>query len=242
MRIVFSRKGFDTSAGGKASPIIDGRPVSLPIPERPPSPTTYANLGLGELVERVTRGRIAANANCHDDPLFDGGYCWLGQCDIAQRHLSRNDVGPGDVFLFFGLFREPATGECHHRIFGYMRIACCGELSTVRQSPAWREPTRKHPHMTGKSRKHDTIYFGPGHTARSASSALRLTRPDGPLNVWTVPSWLRAHGLTYHARPQRWISETELDSAKRGQEFVTKVGDDSKAQQWLDATIAEIER
>jgi hypothetical protein len=242
MRIVFSRKGFDTSAGGKASPIVEGRPVSLPIPERSPSPTTYADLGIGDLVEQVTGGRIAANANCHDDPLFDGGHCWLGQCDIAQRHLARNAVGPGDVFLFFGLFCEPETGERHHRIFGHMRIACCGELSAVRQSSAWREPTRTHPHMTGKPRKHDTIYFGAGQTARRASSALRLTRPGDPLNVWTVPRWLRAHGLTYHARPQRWIGEAELDTAKRGQEFVTEVGDDADARQWLEAVIAEIEK
>ena len=34
MKIILSRKGFDSSAGGYASPILDGkRLISLPIPE-----------------------------------------------------------------------------------------------------------------------------------------------------------------------------------------------------------------
>jgi hypothetical protein len=241
MRIVFSRKGFDSSAGGKPSPILDGRPLSLPIPERPPSPTTYAELGLGEIVEQVTRGRIARDANCHDDPMFGDGYCWLGQCDIAQRHLARNGVGPGDAFLFFGLFRDPETGERHHRIFGHMRIANCSEVAGVRRSAGWREPPRPHPHLSGKPRKHDMLYFGPGNAARRASPALQLTRSGGPLNTWIVPPWLQAHGLSYHTRPSRWLSETGLDSAKRGQEFVTDVGDDPQALRWLEAIVTEIE-
>ena len=46
MRIVFSRKGFDSAAGGGVSPIIAGQPVSLPIPSGGWSSTTYADLGL----------------------------------------------------------------------------------------------------------------------------------------------------------------------------------------------------
>jgi phage pi2 protein 07 len=32
-RIVLSRKGFDSATGGCASPILDGKLISLPIPE-----------------------------------------------------------------------------------------------------------------------------------------------------------------------------------------------------------------
>ena len=30
----------------------------------------------------------------------------LGQAGIAQSHLNQQDIGSGDVFLFFGLYRQ----------------------------------------------------------------------------------------------------------------------------------------
>ena len=51
MRVILSRKGFDSGAGGVPSPIIDGRPVSMPIPQE--------DLGVGDVVERITRGRLS---------------------------------------------------------------------------------------------------------------------------------------------------------------------------------------
>ena len=44
-RIILSRKGFDSSAGGVASPIFkDGSIFSIPIPQKSPSPTKYKDL------------------------------------------------------------------------------------------------------------------------------------------------------------------------------------------------------
>ncbi len=38
-RVILSRKGVDSAAGGRPSPILpDGRLFSLPIPQRPPRP------------------------------------------------------------------------------------------------------------------------------------------------------------------------------------------------------------
>ena len=71
MKIIFSRKGFDSSAGGVLSPIIDERPISLPIPTKHRSKTTYADLGLSEIVETATKGRITGTSLCHHDPMFD---------------------------------------------------------------------------------------------------------------------------------------------------------------------------
>lgn len=241
MKIVFSRKGFDSSAGGCPSPIIDGRPAFLPIPEPAPSPTTYEALGLGEIVEQATRGRITGDATCHDDPMFADGHCWFGQAGSAQGHLRNNHVGTGDVFLFFGLFSEPATRERHHRIFGYMKVECCDPPDEVRLHPGWREPPRAHPHLSARDRTANTVYFGPGKIASSASPTLRLTRSGGPLNRWTVPPWLGKAGLTYHSGPERWIGRTELDSARRGQEFVSDVGDAPEPLKWLGNIIAAIE-
>ena len=70
---------------------------------------------------------------------------------------------------------------------------------------------------------------------------MRLTRAGGPLNRWRVPRWLRAHGLTYHDRPERWTAPDELDSARRGQEFVCDIGEAPEPRQWLERIMAEIE-
>lgn len=241
MRIIFSRKGFDSTAGGCPSPIVDGRPISLPIPKGRKADTTYAQLGLDTIVEQATRGRIAGSSPCHDDPLFAQGHCWFGQCDAAQGHLRKNGVGPGDAFLFFGLFADAATGERHHRIFGHMQVICCGSPDDLQVLSAWREPPRPHPHLSGAWPPNNTVYFGRGRTARRASAALRLTCEGGPLNRWFVPPWLRDFGLTYHAKPERWIGDSELDSAKRGQEFICNIGDAPEPRRWLERIVAQIE-
>ncbi|MGH6672610.1 MAG: hypothetical protein ACRECV_11660 [Xanthobacteraceae bacterium] len=56
MKITFSRKGFDSAAGKAPSPIIEGEPISLPIPTRRRSETSYRLLGLGNIVENMTKG------------------------------------------------------------------------------------------------------------------------------------------------------------------------------------------
>jgi hypothetical protein len=70
MRVIFSRKGFDSAAGKVTSPIIEGAPISLPIPTERRSETSYRVAGLGEIVEQTTRGRIRAGDLCHEDPVF----------------------------------------------------------------------------------------------------------------------------------------------------------------------------
>ncbi|MCB2078595.1 MAG: hypothetical protein KDE55_12965 [Novosphingobium sp.] len=241
MRIVFSRKGFDSTAGGAPSPIIDGRPVSLPIPSKRRSDPTFASLGHGKAVRQATRGKLTGSDRCHDDPMFADGHCWFGQCGAAQGHLRKHGVREGDAFLFFGLFADPDTGERHHRLFGHMRVACFGSPDEVRRSPHWREPPRAHPHLSGEWDSNNTLWFGPAATARTVPPSLRLTRPGGPLNLWTVPSWLRELGLSYHGKPERWIGDGLLDSAKRGQEFVCDIGNHAEAAAYLEQLMSDIE-
>ncbi len=134
MRIVFSRKGFDSSAGGGPSPITacaDGkaRPISLSIPDSKGfSRTTYGDLGLGDHAARASRGRLGVGDLCHHDPMFlPDGTCLFGQTGAAQTHLERQGVGVGDVFVFFGLFRAEVQ-EPHprnSRICGWTRSSRC---------------------------------------------------------------------------------------------------------------------
>ncbi len=241
MRIIFSRKGFDSAAGGGASPIVNGRPVSLPIPSGGWSQTSYADLGLGEAVERASRGRVGRGDPCHHDPMFlPDGTCLFGQCGAAQTHLANQGVGPGDVFLFFGLFREEASGEPHHRIFGYLLIEETIDLARCGAGQRGALAALGHPHALGLHAGNDTIYRGEGQMAAKASGTLRLTVPGGPPSLWRRPPWLEPDGLSYHRRADRWLADGRLRSVARGQEFVAPVGDREEPRHWLDGVLAQI--
>jgi Nucleotide modification associated domain 3 len=236
--IIFSRKGFDTGSGGAASPIIDSRPVSLPIPTSRRSATTYDNLGLGEIVEQITRGKIDRKHLCHEDPMFINGECLFGQCGAAQSHLRNMGVGVGDVFLFFGLFAEENTGERHHRIFGFLKVEeivfpVTNDLGLL---------DRPHPHTLGEWNNNNTVYRGKGMVANGADEALRLTQPNGPLTHWIVPTWLEAAGLSFHRKSERWFDNNRLAIVSRGQEFVTDISDNLIARDWLEETLRTIQR
>ena len=238
MRIVFSRKGFDSSAGGGPSPIVDGRPVSLPIPAGRASRTRYGDLGLGAHAARASKGRLGADDLCHHDPMFtEDGECLFGQCGAAQTHLERQGVRVGDVFVFFGLFAEETTGEPHHRIFGYLRV---GETIPLADGAPDDLVARAHPHALALHARNDCVWRGEGCTAQRASAALRLTVPGGPPTLWQRPAWLRPGGLSYHDRADRWLSGGRLRSVARGQEFVADIGRRTAPRAWLDAVIAEI--
>ncbi|MCD4677330.1 MAG: hypothetical protein K8S18_15255 [Desulfobacula sp.] len=126
MKIIFSRKGFDSESGGKPSPILDGvTPWSLPIPSRNKiklqnglkrpqyGDITIKGINLGDLVENLTNNKIPRTMETHLDPDLDRGSLkrdknWrpiFGQSGRAESILRKYDVGAGDIFLFFGTFK-----------------------------------------------------------------------------------------------------------------------------------------
>ena len=171
MRLILSRKGFDSSAGGVASPILDdGTMFSLPIPSVH-SPIRYRDITLGgqplaRVVPALTRGALTASSGAHLDPdvvpqaLGRRGTGWrglFGQAGTAQVILARAGVGPGDLFLFFGWFRR--TEEHHgtlryvkgapdvHVLWGWMQIDHVLDVATrAAKVPRW---ARYHPHVAG---------------------------------------------------------------------------------------------
>ena len=240
--MIFSRKGFDSAAGKAPSPIIEGEPISLPIPTERRSETSYRLAGLGKIVEHMTKGRISADDLCHEDPVFLNGRWAFGQAGAAQSHLERNGVGVGDVFLFFGLFASRDGRDRHHRIFGYLEVDEVRRLgSRPFKSDNPKGFLRQHPHTIGEWTDNNTLYLGSGAKARSAHPCLRLTTPGALVSVWSVPPWLKAAGLTYHSNPVRWPSDKELHAASRGQEFVSNIGDQAAPREWLRALQATIE-
>lgn len=122
-KVILSRKGFDSSAGGKASPVffegtrdLAGTLLSLPIPDGD-ARDSYADLeydGMG--YDQVVSSLKAKNktAKCHVDPDIREGTRreqprdWkpaFGQTGKAQKQLCNAGVMKGDLFLFFGWFR-----------------------------------------------------------------------------------------------------------------------------------------
>jgi hypothetical protein len=246
MRIIFSRKGFDSTSGGAPSPIIDGVPYSLPIPTgKYPSVSNYGKLGLEDILAKVRTKSMAAD-HCHEDPMFWDNRCAFGQTSAAQTHLWNNGVGVGDVFLFFGLFSELGGNDRHHRIFGYLNVEKVQRIGSMPRGDEVEGARRKHPHTIAKWKTdekwpcNNTIYLGRGMKAKKAHKALRLTKSGGPPSHWAVPPWLRETLLTCHAR-SRWLDESTLRSVSPGQEFVTDIRDEPEPKEWLERVLAFIE-
>ena len=123
MKIVLSRKGFDSKTGRTPSPIFppDWKILSLPIP----APTTYsvsskrfrdvmwAGCSLEPLVECLSDD-VRGEQWCHLDPDLraealprqPGWRAAFGQVDGSQTYLANQGVGRDDLFLFFGSFRR----------------------------------------------------------------------------------------------------------------------------------------
>ncbi len=181
MKIVLSRKGFDSSSGGHPSPILpDGKMLSLPIRGDwetftysdivAPGGKTYA-----EILEDLGVGAKMGRKLVHLDPdLVTGArkrhQDWLpafGQARAAQSHLENQGVSRGDLFLFFGWFRHTEQvdsklrfhGDANgfHAIYGYLEIGEIFCASGGAQLPNW---LNAHSHADAAARKRDnnTIY------------------------------------------------------------------------------------
>jgi hypothetical protein len=178
MKIVLSRKGFDSTSGGCPSPIFpDGTMLSLVIPDSA-SPIQYAEihgnelLSMGEAVSQLAG--IPATHRAHLDPDISeysvprktGWRPIFGQCDAAEGHLRRQGVGKGDLFLFFGLFRRVEKNKGSewkfvrgskpiHMLFGWLQIADRIPVSSWPASEPW---ALYHPHFHGDRRPNNAIY------------------------------------------------------------------------------------
>ena len=107
MKIILSRKGFDSGFGGYPSPIFpDNTFCSLPIP---PSNDSYSlnfsdihinNKNLGDMVCDLSKGKIPTYKGTHLDPDMQKDAVprrsgWLpafGQVRAAQGHLANHSV------------------------------------------------------------------------------------------------------------------------------------------------------
>jgi hypothetical protein len=142
MKVILSRKGFDSKYGGMPSPILPNDTLlSLPIPDAN-SRRTYKELLYNDQTYESIISQLKptfCHTTCHLDP--DIRQCILnipewkpafGQCGIPLRTLNNKDIHEGDLFLFFGWFKqtEEIRGKLNfvrnapnlHIIFGYLQV------------------------------------------------------------------------------------------------------------------------
>lgn len=228
VKIVLSRKGFDSSYGGVPSPVLPGiGPVSLPIPSQAGEPArSYraAGLPLGDLLSHLSRGKHDAGTSVHFDPDLDpGGRSrrpgWrpaFGQVGGAQTHLANHGVGVGDLFLFFGWFRPAERHDdgwrfvpgsaSFHALFGWLQVGAVIELPDrdTTHVPGW---LAEHPHVAHASRfggQSNTIYVAADHLQLGGS---RVGDAGGRFRQWTDELKLSAEG----ANRSIWDVPTWLD-------------------------------
>lgn len=172
MKIILSRKGFDSANGGCPSPILpDGTLLSMPIPSDDNvkyEELCYNNNKYSSLLEQLNpRGTYS---KCHLDPDIRRNNRLInmpnwrpafGQTSSSQGVLTNANVEVGDIFLFFGWFRQIELHDGKYRyvrknpndfyhssdlhvVFGYMQI---GEIVKDSEKIAdyyW------HPHASSK--------------------------------------------------------------------------------------------
>ena len=116
MKVVLSRKGMDSRAGGIPSPILpDGTLLSLPIPNEksgvPYGDLVYKGRTYQQIIQQIhPTFDFQKHPFCHLDPdiygvLKNKHAGWkpaFGQYEIPAKHLDGQGVDVGDVFLFYG--------------------------------------------------------------------------------------------------------------------------------------------
>lgn len=272
MKLILSRKGFDSGAGGCPSPIFpDGTLVSLPIPDKR-SPVRYCDLtwrgrNLGDVVETLTRGRQRRDFRAHLDPDLrsadlrrpPGWRPVLGQTGSAQGHLRRQSVGPGDLFLFFGLFRPVDAdvrwaGSPEHRIWGWLQVGEVVAVDDIRDNPTWAW-ARGHPHFAMQPDPRNTLYVAADRLSlvrgvdgagviEVAGARRRLTAEGASVSTWRLPIGFLPKGrppLTFHRVEDRWRrdgADVLLRAVSKGQEFILDLDLYPDVRSWVRSLLS----
>ncbi len=248
MKIILSRKGFDSANGGMPSPIFpENIIVSLPIPSSH-SPTKISGLNvngydIANVIYDLSSKRLTSEQYVHLDPDIDHNILtnrhknWqgaFGQVGASQKHLSNNYVGKGDLFIYFGWFREV---EQHHQVWQFKKnapdlhviygwllvenvISVYNNTTSILEKYPWLEC---HPHLYNNI--NNTIYIGSktllpeiseNYSGYGIFKSIRdiqiLTdMRQGNRSIWKLPACFYPSeeklALTYHRKKERWTIE-----------------------------------
>ncbi len=177
MKVILSRKGFDSANGGIVSPIMeDGTLLSLPIPSDDKDSfedLVYFNHTYSEILKDLNyKGKLT----CHVDPdlsrdrrknTLDGWCPIFGQINASAIYIKNKvNIKPGDLFLFFGNYHKVkySDGKYHYLkktgdfysdndlqvIWGYMQVGKIISVPEEQRKYSW------HPHSIESRTKEDS--------------------------------------------------------------------------------------
>lgn len=179
MKVILSRKGFDSGYGGYPSIILpNNEMITLPIPSTKEEDYCYSDLKTKEgssiyeimksLNPNIKLGKsfpLTPDVKCHLDPDLcafsverkEGWRGAFGQINAAQKVLENNHVKEGDLFLFFGWFNDVSEENNKYQFKkGQGRHTIFGYLQIDKiiypqkeRIPEW---LKKHPHASSLRR------------------------------------------------------------------------------------------
>ena len=274
-KLILSRKGLDSSSGGYPSPILGEKLLSIPIPQTQKGiPYNRVQTPAKRSVKKLGKELgMMLTSSCHFDPDLtygslkarpDGWKPCFGQHGAALTHLMNHEVGVGDIFLFYGWFRQAEKVDRtwsfvkkspeQHIIYGFLEVGEIIRQPHTHSIPQW---LAYHPHvkLAEVYGNLNTIFIAkdtsslvtglPGagtfdlHAARVLTSSRASTR-----SLWELPDCFfdsQDHCLlSYHQnrKGKRHPSRERwrlVQNVARGQEFVVEQTPSITA--WIQAVM-----
>lgn len=257
LKVILSRKGFDSRYGGCPSPILpDGTLLSLPIPGKNEavkfSDLSYRDKSLFQIItELKPRTKIKEKYTCHLDPdirnygVQPSWKALFGQEGGALTHLENYQVSIHALFLFFGWFRqtEEIGGRLRfvknapdlHVIFGYLQVGRIYDQFNLLPADYYYHP---HGNPERYDAKNNCIYEAADQLDISTKlngfgtfrydNSLLLTKKGLSRSKWDLPDFFRDMAISRHNKHS--FKDGYFDSAKIGQEFIIEPND--QVTQW----------
>lgn len=260
MKVSFSRKGFDSKNGGQPNAILpDGTLLPFPIPDST-GKDCYNSLVIDYrsvydiISELKPRTQLKGDNCCHLDPDLrmdlkqrkEGWKPAFGQADQSLSELSNKEFGEGDLFLFFGWFRETeyVNGKLRYKrtasdiqlIYGYMQVGTI--LRADDDIPEWLNE-HPHAHRLKAGSQSDAIFLpikyldflpdAPGASMLKFSPELILTAPGMSRSKWKLPDFFK--NIRIGHSPKQPEHGEYFQSASIGQEMIWECPDE--AMGWI---------
>ena len=223
MKVILSRKGFDSSNGGIASPIFeDGTMLSFPIPSNDGDTyddLQYCGTPYSSILEDL---HYKGDKYCHIDPdldlnrrvkSIDKWKAAFGQIEAAVTYLKNIGIKKGDLFLFFGNFHQVVKRNGHYFyvkrtgdfykdqdlqvIWGYMQV---GEII---EDPREQEKLWWHPHSN--------VYRRCERTNVIFTASERLSFDESKPGAGVLPFDIKRVLTLEHSNKATWKINTVYD-------------------------------